>query len=187
MRELTMMRDGEVIVTRPNGNAVRGPQGGGYGHDPLADMKREHRLHMRMCDDLEAIADSLPDMTDAALCASLAATLRVELPAHHRGEEEGLFALIESRAGPEDGVGEMLEMLRREHAVDEGFAEELSELLEGLSVGRRPECADMAGYMLRGFFETYRRHVQWEEVVIVPLARRLLTPSDLERLSRRLF
>ena len=41
----------------------------------------------------------------------------------------------------------------------------------------------MLGYMLRGFFERYRRHIHWENTLVMPLARLRLTPGDLEDLS----
>jgi hemerythrin-like domain-containing protein len=44
----------------------------------------------------------------------------------------------------------------------------------------------MLGYMLRGFFERYRRHVHWENTLIMPIARRRLGPEDLEALSARM-
>jgi hemerythrin-like domain-containing protein len=151
--------------------------------DPIGMFEHEHMRHREMCDCLEAIADSLPDLVDPHMCASLATMLRVDLPAHHRSEEEVLFPLIQMRAEPDDELGGMLAQLRREHAIDEGYADELSDLLDSLATGGRPENPDMIGYMLRGFFESYRRHLHWEQAVILPLARRLLTEDDLRGLT----
>jgi hemerythrin-like domain-containing protein len=36
----------------------------------------------------------------------------------------------------------------------------------------------MVGYMLRGFFEGYRRHIHWEETLVIPFARQVLTEED---------
>jgi hypothetical protein len=41
----------------------------------------------------------------------------------------------------------------------------------------------MLGYMLRGFFEQQRRHIEWENRVLLPLARRTLTKADLVELQ----
>jgi hemerythrin-like domain-containing protein len=90
------------------------------------------------------------------------------------------------RAEPDQNVGGMLAQLRREHAIDEGYADELCDLLDSLAAGGRPENPDMVGYMLRGFFESYRRHLHWEQAVILPLARRLLTDDDLRGLTEQL-
>jgi hemerythrin-like domain-containing protein len=154
--------------------------------DPIGVFEHEHMRHREMCDCLEAIADGLPDLVDPRLCASLAAMLRVDLPAHHRREEEVLFPLLQMRAEPDQDVGGMLAQLRREHAIDEGYADELCDLLDSLATGGRPENPDMVGYMLRGFFESYRRHLHWERAIILPLARRLLTDDDLRGLTEQL-
>jgi hypothetical protein len=37
--------------------------------------------------------------------------------------------------------------------------------------------------MLRGFFERYRRHVHWENTLVMPVARVRLTAEDLESLA----
>ncbi len=133
---------------------------------------------------LERIADSLPDDVDPLLCGRVVKVLKEDLPQHHRDEEVGLFPLLEKRAQPTDNVTEMLAQLSLEHATDESFALELMEELTSLSLGARPGNPNMLGYMLRGFFENYRRHLQWETNVVLPLARRLLTEKDLSALMR---
>jgi hemerythrin-like domain-containing protein len=154
--------------------------------DPIDAFERQHRRLRQMCDGLEAIADSLPDQVDCGLCAFLAGELRVNLPGRHRREEQVLFPLIELRAEVEDTVGPVLARLRHEHSLDEGYAAELGDLLDTLSREVRPANPDMVGYMLRGFFECYRRHVHLEQVVILPLARSRLTDADLQHLGDRL-
>jgi hypothetical protein len=44
----------------------------------------------------------------------------------------------------------------------------------------------MLGYMLRGFFERYRRHVHWENTLVMPLARLRLTADDLTTLQAQM-
>lgn len=153
------------------------------GWDPIDVLDTEHADHLRLCDTLEAIADSLPDAIDAELCAASVRALRFDLPVHHEDEEGGLFPILACRALPEDCISEILEQLRAEHATDEGFAAELIDQLEKMARGERPENPDMLGYMLRGFFDGYRRHLNWEQTVLLPLARRRLTKEDLKNLS----
>jgi hemerythrin-like domain-containing protein len=102
---------------------------------------------------------------------------------HHRDEELGLFPLIEKRALPSDNIHDILARLALEHATDESFASELLESLEGLREGRKIKNPDMVGYMLRSFFESYRRHILWENAIVLPLARARLTPEDLKELN----
>ena len=151
--------------------------------DPIEFLEQAHLRQAALCDALERIADGLPDDIDAELCASVVTELVVDMPRHHRDEEEGLFPLLEARARSDDNVAAHLALLRFEHATDESYAEELNDVLTALSVGQRPENPDMIGYMLRGFFESYRRHLKWENLVLLPLARERLTGADLTTLT----
>ena len=46
---------------------------------------------------------------------------------------------------------------------------------------------NMVGYMLRSFFESYRRHIHWENAVVLPLARSRLTEEDVEELEQAML
>jgi hypothetical protein len=41
----------------------------------------------------------------------------------------------------------------------------------------------MLGYMLRGYFDSQRRHIAWEDRVVLPVARQVLTSDDLASLQ----
>ena len=151
--------------------------------NPLDLMLIEHGLHQDLCDLLEEIADSLPNRVDGKKARQAANALKNDLPLHHRIEEEALFPLLVKYADDEDNVGEIVARLNDEHVVDESFAEELIEVLENLARGKSLEDANMFGYMLRGFFENYRRHIMWENSVVLPLARRRFTIDGLRQLS----
>ena len=151
--------------------------------NPLDVLAQEHRFQVEVCNGLERIADGLPDECDRRLCQQIVSCLRYDLPLHHRDEEQGLFPLLRRRASPGDSIHEVLDHLERDHCIDEGFADELIEALERLAGGDRPPNPEMVGYMLRGFFEGYRRHIHWEETLVIPLARQLLTDDDRTALS----
>jgi hemerythrin-like domain-containing protein len=151
---------------------------------PLDLIEHEHLVQAQLCDSLERIADDLPDNVDQRLCMKVIDSLKFEMPVHHRDEELGLFPLIEKRALPDDNIHDILARLALEHATDESFANELLESLEGLREGQKLKNPDMVGYMLRSFFESYRRHILWENAIVLPLARARLMPADLEELDR---
>ena len=73
-----------------------------------------------------------------------------------------------------------LEQLSWEHSADESTADEIAESLEKLANGEKAENPNMLGYMLRSFFEGYRRHLHWENTFLLPLARERLSSEDLE-------
>jgi hemerythrin-like domain-containing protein len=154
--------------------------------NPLEVIASAHALQVQMCDAMERIADGLPDEVDRRLCAQVASCLEFDLPLHHQDEEHALFPLLKKRALPEDGVDKILDRLAAEHSSDNDFASEIAEALETLGQGGRPANPEMLGYMLRGFFERYRRHVQWENTLVMPLARLRLTRDDLETLQSQM-
>lgn len=151
--------------------------------NPLDLIEHDHARHAGLCDMLEEIADDLPDNVDRRRCRDAAHMLKHDLPLHHRDEEEGLFPLLRRHA-TSGKLGHIMSRLESEHSADEGFADELIESLEGLAETGRPPNAEALGYMLRGFFESYRRHIHWENELLLPLAREALGESDLEELSR---
>ena len=157
---------------------------GGLRHHPLDLIAHDHALQERLCDMLEAIADGLPDDIDKRQCREAASALNFDLPLHHRDEEQCLFPLLLERGAATGSLAEVLDRLSQEHAKDESFAGEVVECLEALAEGGTARNPDMLGYMLRGFFEGYRRHIQWENTLVMPAARRYLTPDDLLRLAR---
>lgn len=153
---------------------------------PLDAMARDHESQLGICDCLEKIADGLPADVDRNLCSAVIRSLRVDLPVHHRNEEEGLFPLLEMHAKPQDNITDVLARLALEHATDESYAAELLDSLESLARGEPPQNPNMLGYMLRGFFESYRRHIYWENTIVLPLAQLRLSQSDLDILSERM-
>ncbi|WP_373505177.1 hemerythrin domain-containing protein [Aestuariivirga sp.] len=154
-----------------------------FARNPLDLIAHAHAHQMQMCDAMERIADGLPDEIDRRLCAQVASCLLFDLPLHHHDEETALFPLLRQRSLAEDGLSEILDRLASEHSADTDFASEIAEALDVLGQGGRSANPDMLGYMLRGFFERYRRHVHWENTLVMPLARLRLTPDDLEGLA----
>jgi hemerythrin-like domain-containing protein len=157
-----------------------------FARNPLDMIVHQHAMQMQLCDMLERIADGLPDEVDRRLCAQAASSLTYDLPLHHHDEETGLFPLLRERALPEDQIENILGRLATEHVTDTDFASEIAESLEILGRGDRVGNPDMVGYMLRGFFERYRRHVHWENTLVMPVARMRLMPEDLEALTQQM-
>jgi hemerythrin-like domain-containing protein len=80
----------------------------------------------------------------------------------------------------------ILARLEGEHDLDESFADELTEELEHLATAGQARNPEVLGYMLRGFFESYRRHIHWETDVLLPMARQMLSEADLTELANRM-
>lgn len=126
----------------------------------------------RFCDQLEAIADALPAGVCHMTCARLARTATSLVRAAHHFEESRIFPLLSARPDIDDKLVQSLGRLEWEHIEDEGYADEIAEALTGLSGKPRPDKADSLGYMLRGFFESMRRHIAFEREYLLPIVQR---------------
>ncbi|AFL52420.1 hemerythrin-like domain-containing protein [Sinorhizobium fredii] len=130
--------------------------------EPLAWLAEAHRDQLALCGSLEAIADSLPKI-DREICSYAARMLGPLLRELHAGEEGLVFAWLESRHGDDPSLAAMLEELKYEHCEDECYAEEVTEMLARLGAADASANAETAGYMLRGFFTSVRRHITFEQ------------------------
>jgi len=149
---------------------------------PIGIIRLERNDQRRLCDNLEVIADYLPDTLGISLYESLYDKLRVNLPIYHRNEE-ALFDCILGQASLGIDISRALEWVRHEHTFQSYYADELAEelgILRTKGVFRNPE---KTGYMLRFCFETIRQHLAWEDFTLMPLAEQSLTSEDLNRIS----
>jgi hemerythrin-like domain-containing protein len=154
--------------------------------DPIAVIMQHHEGQLALCDGLERIADSLPHQIDIAQCLEAIDKLEHLVRHHHRFEETGLFPLLRRRAPGDPHLQRSLDRLEQEHRTDEGYVDEVLDVLSEILRGRFAGTVDVAGYMLRGLFESLRRHIALENDYVLPLARRLLTEEDRARLRELL-
>lgn len=142
--------------------------------DPLEYFGHAHQKQLEICMLLEHIADSLPDRVDRQHCFQVANFLRSEFAFHQADEELGLFPLLRQHCNDVPGLCRSLERMEEEHMDDEGFADEIIDALDNLVRGAPQHVPETFAYMLRGFFACLRRHIAFENEVLLPAARRCL-------------
>ncbi len=101
---------------------------------------------------------------------------------HHADEEQDLFpALIESMAGS-DAVclREMFSALGADHRRLEAGWQRLRARLQQVARG---ESVLLDSDEVQAFTELYRTHIEREESELLPMAQRLLSDSELERIG----
>lgn len=124
-------------------------------------------------------------VVDADVRAAAAAVMRYFDTAarhHHEDEEVDLFpALIESMAGS-DAVclRDMVAELTTDHREIERRWQDLRPALELLSNGANAELDNQA---VDEFVSVYQRHIAREESDLLPMASRLLSDADLDRVG----
>ena len=135
----------------------------------LLEFRQHHRLKMELCDALEELADSLPNQVDVQNCMALSRSVLPTIRHAQKLEETRLFPQL-MQAYPDDHrLQASLDRLRQEHLEDDSFADEIACLLHDCGSTGRPCNAESAGYMLRGFFSSVRRHVAFEHECLLPL------------------
>ncbi|MCR9256781.1 MAG: hemerythrin domain-containing protein [Alphaproteobacteria bacterium] len=170
-----------TIATRPASRAAQpgtGDRKVSILGDPIALIRQDHIRQLEICADLESIADSLPHDVDKTLCERLSALLPVSLKLHHKDEERALLPILRQIPQIAETVKTVQDRLEEEHTTDEDFADELAAALADVADLGWPENPEMLGYMLRGYFESHRRHIAWEEAVLLPLADAHLSRSQ---------
>ena len=137
----------------------------------LREIVVGHREQLGLCKTLELIADALPNNIDPALCRAAAGSIHRVMTRVIQVEQEALPDDLAAR-GPKRvfDLTATIDRLLRENAEDLCYAEELQETLRELGDGRRTVSTDALGYMLRGFFESRRRHIELEREILSALA-----------------
>jgi hemerythrin-like domain-containing protein len=137
----------------------------------VSQIESNHMALLVMCDLLEGIADGLPDRADRQECLILSQALGPMVKRIHDYEEETLFPALLRWRPLHPAIGDTIARLRSEHERDAQYAEDVQDMLHSYAVGHPSLAADAAGFMLRGFFESMRRHIAFEQEMLVPLMR----------------
>jgi len=132
------------------------------GERSIAWWKEAHRLQLALCDDLEAIADSLPSNIVNQDCLFAAKSLGRLIRDVHAYEEETLFPALRQVFQASGEFTLALDRLTFEHLADECYADDIAEKLVYIGSGGRDVNMEALGYMLRGFFDALRRHIAFE-------------------------
>ncbi len=109
-----------------------------------------------------------------------------DYPLHVGDEETDFFPLLRQRCADDATFIASLGTLAAEHRED---VVRLSAVVAGLrqlaEAGQRDEVQEDFAARARAHTEALRRHIAWENAVLMPVARRRLQASDLRRLTHR--
>jgi Hemerythrin HHE cation binding domain len=123
----------------------------------------------QFCDQLEAIADLLPDNVDVRDCLLAAQKILPMVIRAHVFEEHVVYPMLLEIVPDTADITAWLERLKYEHMGDEDFAGDLCLALRDFATNRSGAKAVSLSWMLRGFFEGLRRHVAFERSNLLPI------------------
>lgn len=154
---------------------------------PLEMLAACHARIEHQCSTLRRLVPHLADHgADADARNAAAAVIRyfdMAAKDHHADEEADLFpALIESMAGSDAVcVRELTETLSAQHRELETRWQRLRSVLEPIAAGQN---VPLPGADVEAFALAYEQHLAREERELLPLAARLLSDADLDRIGR---
>jgi hemerythrin-like domain-containing protein len=153
---------------------------------PLEMLAACHIRIERQCTTLDRLLTHLStqgcDGQAQAAAAKLIRYFDTAAVHHHADEEIDLFpALLESMAGS-DAVclKGLTDSLRAEHRQLESLWRRLRQHLQGIAKG---ESATLPADVVRQFNTLYAEHIQREEDELIPMAARLLSDQDIDRIG----
>jgi len=153
---------------------------------PIDFLFAEHYRQRVVLNHLERIAadPTMPDWTRVA--KAILDYLRRDLPYHVQDEERDLFPLMRKRCTAEDRIDAVFRILSAEHVGDDELADLLIDTLKQQRGPGKKEATVELGRVAHAFAETQRRHLVWENTLVLPLARQRLTDADLLRFGRKM-
>lgn len=151
--------------------------------DPIDTILADHVRQSDMCDRLAMLADAADVAAVTAESEYLLTMLTVELRRHTADEEADLFPLLRRRCQPEDGIDRILRELSAEHELDQDLVDFIVADLKRLGAGGLANPVRLLINM-RAYADTQRRHIAWENNVVIPIARKRLTSADLTTLRK---
>jgi|GEM_PF-1791401 len=178
-------------MTRASGGGGAGAQArqpaAGQGVTPLSPedfrsatefLAAEHRRQRGLCDLLERVSHNPRHGIAELELEALREYLEHGFDLHMRDEEEDFLPVVEQRAAPQENMRELRAQLAHEHAVDLKIARALA--AEIVNLTRHRAFQDPASFLANAWrlAEAHRRHIAWEDSVVLPRARHCLKASD---------
>jgi len=153
---------------------------------PIDYLYAEHFRQQIVCNLLDEIALGPARREAQGQAARVLSYLEHDLPHHIADEEKDLLPFLRERCRPADRAERVLRLLSEEHSRDQDLSDDLCAGLRALAAGNAPAREDAFLRAATAFAELQRRHLAWEDELILPLARKRLTAEDLKTIGQRM-
>jgi hemerythrin-like domain-containing protein len=154
--------------------------------DPIDRIVDEHFRQQALCHVLDRLARNPRHGGNREEIEEALDYLEGEMSLHAAYEKEDLLPLLGRRCQHGDRFGEISVALRENHASERALGATVLLELQRISAGGA--LANPAGFFAsaRRLTGAIRRHIIWENAVLVPLARRRLKGLDYPYLARKM-
>lgn len=147
--------------------------------EPIEYIFADHCRQRELCRAIKALSQLSTIDEDARNSAKVILNyLDNDFTNHIEDEEQNLFPLLQVRCAPEDRFSDILHVLKTEHQRDlflfKDVCEAIKLITEGKDISEIPDFQSSA----RLFAETHLAHLNWENTVLLDLARMRLNKDD---------
>jgi hemerythrin-like domain-containing protein len=160
------------------------PLTGAALQDPIEFLKFEHFRQLVLCELLGRIADDPYGADSRRRIPWVRRYLMNEFTLHAADEEQDLLPLLDLRCNGDDALIEISDVMERDHISEERLKADVIADLTALAAGQPIKRPLEFIVTALAFEEHLRRHLMWENLTLMPLARRRLTAEDLAALGR---
>lgn len=151
--------------------------------EPIEFLFAEHYRQRAVLNHLDWLGREGPGEAQAKVARMILEFLRIDLAHHVADEEQDLFPLMRRHCVPDDRIDTVFQILVAEHKADEELMRGVLDGLAAIASGAGQKPGRGFRPAVRAFVETQRRHLAWENALILPLARKRLGADDLRKLG----
>jgi hemerythrin-like domain-containing protein len=151
--------------------------------DPIGFMRTEHDEQREFCRRLSTLVDDLSREEILAESSSLLDFLLGRMALNMKAEENDLMPLMRMRCASEKMAAAVLNKTWAAHSLIALYYSDIRCGLECLSAGEMPEKPLDFIFDSLEFIDVVQRHVDCEDLVLLPLAECLLTTADVTNLG----
>jgi hemerythrin-like domain-containing protein len=154
---------------------------------PLEFITAEHYRLRAALTQLDWLARSSMGDGRRKLAKALLRYFVEDYPLHAADEEADFFPLLRLRCANDTAFLASLDTLAGEHSENVARLAVIVAGLRGIAdAGQRDEILPAFAAGARAYTEALRRHIAWENAVLMPVARARLQSPDLRRLAQKL-
>ena len=150
--------------------------------DPLMFLDADHARIAAGCDILQGLLKDLRRHGSSQQATMLHRMLSRDLP-DHIADEEDLFRLLEENDVTDDGLRNIIRLLRTEHEADHEATVVIAAELQRFVSGADMQAPAKFFVLATSYAENKRRHLTWENHTVIPAARRIFGRPELDRLG----
>lgn len=152
--------------------------------EPLAFLIADHMRQHKMCNAINAIHLAHDKAWPPAMAQSIFDYLAEDFRLHILDEENDLYPALRTTPGHE--LNDLIDASTRNHAIELSLASDIIVLLKRWLSHQRHNASNVSPFLnpLVVFTDCLRRHLAIEDQMLMPLARKHLAESDLDRIGR---